>query len=54
MLDTAEAVIACASERKETRGRHYRTDYPFTNPLLDKFLLVKKSADKFVFDWREK
>ncbi|MFC1910636.1 FAD-binding protein [Chloroflexota bacterium] len=54
MLDIGEAIIACASERKETRGRHYRTDYPFTNPLLDKFLMVKKPADKFVFEWREK
>lgn len=54
LIDVGEAVIAAANERKETRGRHNRTDFPFTNPLLDKFLLVKKAGDKFVFEYREK
>jgi L-aspartate oxidase len=31
MLDTAGLIIQCALERKESRGAHYRTDYPQTN-----------------------
>jgi succinate dehydrogenase/fumarate reductase flavoprotein subunit len=27
MLDCAEAIIACALTRKESRGAHFRTDY---------------------------
>src|SRR5690606_19549771 len=28
MIIYAEAILACAIERKESRGSHYRTDYP--------------------------
>jgi succinate dehydrogenase / fumarate reductase, flavoprotein subunit len=31
MLDTAEAVVLAAIERKESRGAQYRTDYPERN-----------------------
>lgn len=35
-----------ARERRETRGMHKRSDYTFTNPLMDDMLLtVKKGAD---------
>lgn len=54
LMDVGEAVMLCARERKETRGKHNRTDYPFTNPLLDKHLFIKKIGDKPVFDWKEK
>jgi len=54
LLDVGEAVMLCANERKETRGKHNRADYPFTNPLLDKFLLIKKVDGKPVFEWKEK
>lgn len=52
LLDVGEAVMLCARERRETRGRHNRTDYPFTNPLLDKFLHIRKEDGKPVFEWR--
>jgi len=53
LLDVGEAVILAAKERKETRGRHKRMDYPFTNPLLDKFLVIKMVDGKPVFSWKE-
>jgi succinate dehydrogenase / fumarate reductase flavoprotein subunit len=28
MLDTAEAIVVAAIERKESRGAQFRTDYP--------------------------
>ncbi len=52
LLDVGEAVMLCAHERKETRARHNRTDYPFTNPLLNKSLFIRKEDGKPVFEWR--
>jgi len=54
LLDVGEAVILSAKERKETRARHNRIDYPFTNPLLDKFLMIKRVNDEPVLEWRGK
>lgn len=54
LLDVGEAVICAARERKETRGKHKRADYPFTNPLLDKALVIKREGDKPVFKWVER
>lgn len=53
LIELGELVFITASERKETRGLHVRTDYPFTNPLLDKLLIVKKVDEKPVSEWRE-
>ena len=43
MLDLAEIVILSALERKETRGHHYRLDYPQTDktPYHTSIRLVK-------------
>lgn len=54
LLDLSELIIVGANERKETRGLHVRTDYPFTNPLLDKSLIIKKINNKPVTEWRSK
>ena len=44
-----------ARERKESRGRHIRSDYTFTNPLLrDKFLRVWKEGDEVKTAWRDR
>ncbi len=41
-LETAEAILKAASLRTESRGSHYRTDYPTENPTLAKPICVEK------------
>jgi len=53
LIELGELIFITANERKETRDKHVRTDYPFTNPLLDKYLMIKKVEDKPVMEWRE-
>ncbi len=53
LLDLAELVLLAANERKETRGLHNRSDYPFTDPVLDgKAIYVKQVNGKPVMEWR--
>lgn len=49
-LDLAELVIRSAMFRKETRGHHYRSDFPRTleNP---QHTLIKKRGDKIVVNY---
>src|SRR4051812_12355994 len=35
LIDAARAVIDAADHRRESRGAHYRSDFPETNPALD-------------------
>lgn len=53
LLDMGELVFLMAMERKETRGRHVRPDYPFANPKMNKMLVVKKVDNRPLFKWRE-
>jgi succinate dehydrogenase/fumarate reductase flavoprotein subunit len=53
MIEIGELVFMTAKGRKETRGKHIRVDYPFTNPLLEKLLVVKKTEKGTVLDWRK-
>lgn len=39
-LTLAEAIILSMSERKESRGGHYRSDFPQQNPSWDKRIVV--------------
>lgn len=52
LLDLGELVFITASERKETRGRHIRSDYPMANPMLNKLLVVKQVNGKPLTEWR--
>jgi len=52
LRDLGEAVFAAAIERRETRGRHVRVDYPFTNPLMDKPLIARAIGNKPVVEWQ--
>lgn len=52
LIDLGEIIVAAARERKETRGKHVRSDYPFTHPMLSKLLIIKKSGAETVTDWR--
>ena len=45
MLDVAEMIIASARYRTESRGAHYREDFPETRPEWLKHTRVKKAED---------
>lgn len=53
MIEIGELVFMMAKERKETRGKHIRVDYPFTNPLLEKLLFIRKTTKGPLFEWRQ-
>jgi L-aspartate oxidase len=40
MLEVATIIIRAALERQESRGSHYRSDFPQTNPDLDKTHII--------------
>lgn len=52
LLDVGELIFITARERKETRGKHKRPDYPFTNPLMAKMIVVKRVNGEPVLQWR--
>jgi succinate dehydrogenase/fumarate reductase flavoprotein subunit len=55
LMECGEVILRSALERKETRLMHRRSDFPFTNPLLqDKFLTIRQEGGKVVTEWREK
>jgi succinate dehydrogenase/fumarate reductase flavoprotein subunit len=45
MLKVAEMIILAALERKESRGAHYRSDYPQMDPAWEKNICVYKGND---------
>ena len=55
LMDCGEVIFLTALERKESRGMHRRSDFPFTNPLLqDKFLCIWQEKDQVNMVWRDK
>lgn len=48
MITVAEMIIRCALERKESRGAHYRSDYPETKEEWNGNLVVCNNEIKFV------
>jgi fumarate reductase (CoM/CoB) subunit A len=48
MITVAEIIVKCALERKESRGAHYRSDYPETKDEWKGNLVVCKGNIKFV------
>ena len=53
MFDVGELIFIAALERRETRGTHIRTDFPFENPLMEKLLVIKKVDGKPSIEWKE-
>ncbi len=54
LLDVGELMLLAVLERKETREKFSRLDYPFTNPMLNaKVLICKKRDGRPIFEWRE-
>jgi succinate dehydrogenase/fumarate reductase flavoprotein subunit len=45
MLRTAELIATSALHRKESRGSHYRSDYPGTDPSWQKNVILSKGRD---------
>jgi succinate dehydrogenase/fumarate reductase flavoprotein subunit len=55
LMECGEMILSSARERKETRGLHIRSDFPFTNPLLaEKWITVRKENGRPKVEWREK
>ena len=46
MLKVAETVVICAILRKESRGAHYRTDYPQMDPKWEKNIMIYKKNEE--------
>lgn len=54
LLDLGELVFIAANDRKETRGKHVRADYPFANPLMEEKLhVVRRVGEGSVTEWRD-
>ena len=55
LMECGEAIFLTALERKETRAQHKRSDFPFTNPLLqDQFLTIRQEKGEPELEWRER
>ena len=54
LLDIGELVFLASIERRETRGRFQRHDYPFTNPSMNnKRIVCRRINDEPVVEWKE-
>jgi len=55
LMECGETIFLTALERKETRGLHVRSDFPFINPLLqDKWITIKQENGKAQIEWRDR
>jgi len=54
IIDVAEVHMQACLERKETRGQHFRLDYPERNPAWNGMLTYQRMEDsKAIFEMRE-
>jgi succinate dehydrogenase/fumarate reductase flavoprotein subunit len=51
MLTTAEAVVAAALNRKESRGSHQRLDFPEADPALSRNQTVEIKNERLLLEW---
>lgn len=52
LIDLGQLVCIVSRERKESRGLHQRSDYTYTDPMLDKYLILKNVDGQPVTFWR--
>jgi len=52
LLEVGNLIFTTARERKETRGKHIRKDYPFTHPHLNKLLIIRQNNGQSEMEWR--
>jgi aspartate oxidase len=45
---TARLIVACALARKESRGGHYRTDFPQTSPTPVRTFIRRGAGDEII------
>jgi succinate dehydrogenase / fumarate reductase flavoprotein subunit len=45
LLTVSEAITRCARERKESRGGHFREDYPDKSPEFGRINIVVRQGD---------
>ncbi|MFP4054926.1 MAG: FAD-binding protein, partial [Phycisphaerae bacterium] len=50
MLTAAYLITECALRRTETRGVHYRIDFPRTDPVWQRHQSVRRTAHQFVVE----
>jgi len=52
LIGLGRLVSIVSRERKESRGLHLRSDYTYTDPMSDKYLILKKVDEQPVTFWR--
>lgn len=52
LLEVGRLILHAARERRETRAKHIRKDFPFTNPHLNKLLVLRREGDEDIVEWR--
>ena len=50
MLTAARVIAECALRRTETRGVHYRADFPRTDPVWTRHQLVRRTEHQLVLE----
>jgi succinate dehydrogenase / fumarate reductase, flavoprotein subunit len=50
MLNIGESMAAAALEREETRGAHYRTDFPKLDPTWCANLIVARQGNRLIME----
>ncbi len=52
LMEVGRLILRAARERKESRAKHIRKDYPFTHPHLNKLLVLRREQGGDTVEWR--